>query len=434
MLTRLSVLRLAWPIVLAQAATALTGVVDTAVIGRAGTKIDLAAVAIAAVTFSFLYWAFGFLRMATTGLTAQAAGADDLDEARATLQRALLLGAGLGLALWAAFPFVRELALWLFQAAPRVEAEAAAYYAARIWGAPAALMGFAINGWLLGRGRTRALLAFQVVLNVTNAGLDALFVSWGWGPAGIGAGTAVAEWLALGVGLGLVADGLRRAPHLFDGPRWTALFSLNRDVMIRTLALLFSFAWFTNAGTRAGSAAVAGNQVLLQFIAVSAFVLDAFAFVAEKEVGEALGKRDRPRLDRAVRLTTELAFAFGAAFSVLYLVGGGPVISAVVADEEARAMALAYLPYCAAVPVLGVAAWQLDGIFLGATRGAALRSAAVIATALYLATDQALLGWGNTGVWGAFLASYGYRAGALGAFWPGLRASAGAATTRSGDP
>jgi MATE family multidrug resistance protein len=184
-----------------------------------------------------------------------------------------------------------------------------------------------------------------------------------------------------------------------------------------------------NAGAGLGDAEAAGNQVLLQFIAVSAFVLDAFAFIAEKETGEAVGARDRARLDRAMRRTSELALGFGVLFSLGFLLLGGPVIRAFIADPAARAVALHFLPWCAAVPVLGVPAWQLDGIFLGATRGRALRNAAVVATALYIGLDLLLADLGNTGVWWAFLGMYLLRAAALLPGLPGLRrAVAGGAT------
>lgn len=421
-LTRSRALALAWPIMLAQVATATTGIVDTAVMGRFGTAVDLAAVGVAAVVFSFLYWGFGFLRMATTGLTAQADGAGDGEEVRATLKRALLLGAGLGAAIILSFPLVSRLALALFHAEAAVEAEAAAYFWARIWGAPAALMGFAITGWLIGTGRTRALVAVQVVMNAVNAGLDFAFVAiWDWGPAGIGAGTAIAEWAALGFGLVLVRGGLGPAAALWDRARLAALFGANRDIMIRTLALLFIFAWFVNSGARQGTAMLAGNQVLLQFIAVSAFVLDAFAFVAEKEAGAAYGARNRARLVRAMRLTSELALFFGVIFTLIFWLGGGPVIEAFIDDPAARAAALAYLPWCAAVPLIGVAAWQLDGLFLGTTQGEAVRNAGLLSMAAYVATDLALAGpFSNAGVWTAFLAGYAYRAGALALYWPRL--------------
>lgn len=436
LLTRSRVLAMAWPIVLAQAATATTGIVDTVVMGRFGSAVDLAAVSVAAVSFSFIYWSFGFLRMSTTGLTAQAQGAGDELERRAVLLRAGSIGLGLGIALLILFPLLRSVALAAFQAAPIVESRATGYFDARIWGAPAALVGFAINGWLIGTGRTRALLVLQIVLNGVNAALDAMFVSWlHLGPAGIGAGTAIAEWVALAIGLWMVRHELRPVANLFARDRMGALIEANRDIMVRTLALLFSFAWFVNSGARAGTAELAGNEVLLQFITVAAFVLDAFAFVAEKEVGEAFGARDPHRLRRAVRLTTEFAFAFGLAFSGLYLIGGRYVIEAIVADQAARSAALAFLPYCAVVPLLGMPAWQLDGIFLGTTRGPALRTAGVTAAVLYVISDLILAPrFGNAGVWSAFLLMYVFRAGALGAFWPGMLRDAASVSPAGSGP
>ncbi len=422
-LSRASVLRLAWPVVLAQAATAMTGVVDTAVMGRFGTKEDLAAVAIASVSFSFIYWAFGFLRMSTTGLVAQASGQGDDSEVRAAGQRALLTGLLVGCVLLALFPLIKTIALAAFQGAQETEARAAGYFAARIWGAPAVLMGYALTGWMLGTGRTGLLLAFQIVMNGVNAGLDIWFVAGlDLGPTGIGAGTAIAEWVALAFGAALVWRHMaRRGARLLDPDRLKALFAANGDILVRTLALLFAFAWFTNSGAGVGTAALAGNQVLLQFIAVSAFVLDAFAYIAEKEAGEAWGARDPDRLKRAMRLTTECALLSGVIFSVLYALVGDDIIRAFIADPEAQAAALAYLPWCAAIPLLGVAAWQLDGLFLGATRGRALRWAGLASTSGYIALDLLMAGpFGNAGVWTAFAVFYLFRAAALAAFLPAL--------------
>jgi MATE family multidrug resistance protein len=255
-----------------------------------------------------------------------------------------------------------------------------------------------------------------------NAGLDAWFVAGlGWGPAGIGAGTALAEWAALGFGLIAVRDGFGPRSRLFDRQRLIALVSANRDIMIRTLALLFSMAWFVNSGARIGTATLAGNEVLLQFIAVSAFVLDAFAFVAEKEAGEAYGAGDRARLIRAMRITSELAAGFAIVFAALFWLGGGWVIERFIADPQARQAALDYLPYCAAVPLVGVAAWQLDGLFLGTTQGPAIRNAGLLAMAAYLLCDLTLAPlYGNTGVWIAFLTMYAWRAVFLGLYWPQL--------------
>lgn len=421
-LTRRKVLALALPVVAAQAATATTGLVDTLVMGRFGDKADLAAVAIAAVAFSFIYWAFGFLRMSTTGLAAQAGGRGEEDERRAVLVRALLLGAAIGLVLVLISPLLKLAMAGAFAGTPRVEALAEGYFNARIWGAPAFLMGIAVTGWMLGTGKTGQMLAFQILLNAINAGLDIWFVAGlDLGPAGIGAGTAIAEWTALGFGLWLVRSGLGARKNLFDRARLAAMFGANRDIMIRTLALLLAFSWFVRSGTLISTAATAGNQVLLQFITVAAFVLDGFAFVAEKVAGEAWGARDRAALVRAMRLTTEFALFFGALISLAYLAGGSVVINAFIRDDEARAAANAYLPFCAAVPLLGVAAWQLDGLFIGTTQGKALRNSGVMVAVLYISADMLLRpAYGNAGVWLAFLNMYVFRAAVLGAYVPGL--------------
>lgn len=420
-MTRKRVLTLVWPVILAQAATALTGIVDTAAIGTFGDKFDLAAVAIAAVAFSFIYWGFGFLRMSTTGLTAQAIGRNDKAEARAVLLRALILGGGLGLALLLLGPPLKWTTFALFTAETDVETLAGSYFNARIWGAPALLMGYGITGWLLGTGRTTDLLVYQVILNGVNAGLDLYFVmDLDLGPAGIGAGTAIAEWTALGFGLFIVRHVFKGPVSLWNRDRIMALFGANRDIMIRTMALLFCFAWFVNAGTRHGTAALAGNEVLLQFVTVAAFVLDGFAFIAEKETGEAVGARDPARLTRAVRLTTELALISGAIITLGFYFGGGIIIKTVIGDTEARDAALTYLPYCAIMPLIGVLPFQLDGIFIGATHGRALRVAGILAAICYIGTDMALQPLANHGVWLAFLSLYLWRAVFLGVCWPGL--------------
>ena len=423
-LTYRQTLKLAIPVMLAQAATATTGVVDTAVMAAHGAKASLAAVAIASVVFSFVYWAFGFLRMSTTGLTAQALGAGDSAEAAAVLQRTLVTGAILGSGILCVSPGLRALMLWFYPVDATVSVSIEAYFDSRIWGAPALLTSYGITGWLLGTGRTRQLLAFQVVVNGVNAGLDMYFVTTlDLGAQGIGLGTAIAEWVSLVFGLCLVRPGLKNAAPLWTRARLAALWSANIDIMIRTLALLFAFGWFVRSGALISTAVTAGNEVLLQFIAVAAFILDGYAFIAEKEAGEAYGAGVRQRLLDAIRVTSLLAIGSAAVTSAVYFAAGDSIISAFVADPEAMAVALEYLPYCAAVPVIGVFAYQLDGIFLGTTQGAAMRNASVMSSALYLVTDTVLSEqFGNDGIWTAFLLFYLYRAALLAGYIPRLLA------------
>lgn len=420
-LTRRSIFAQAWPIMLGQTTVPLVGIVDVAVIGRTGDAAALAGVALGTTIVNFLFWSFGFLRMGMTGMTAQAQGAGDGGEVDAMLVRGLAVGLGVGALLTAAQLLLIPAAFAILAGGPEVDASAEPYVAARFLGAPASLAVFAINGWLLGLGRSRTALALQIVMNLVNAGLDILFVwHFGMGARGVGLGTACAEWTALATGLLLVARHLRIHARLFEPAAMKRLFAVNADIMLRTVALLLMFAWLANAGARLGTVALAANQVLLQVIALVAFVLDGFAFTAESRVGQAIGARSRADLLRAIRLTGEFSFGVAAISCLLIFTAGAPGIALLVTNESVRTTASMLLPFVAILPLLGTPAWLLDGIFIGATGGRALRNAAILSTGLYIATDLLLRPWGIWGLWTAFLIAYVYRAAALGAYLPGL--------------
>ncbi|WP_315760878.1 MATE family efflux transporter [Sphingomonas sp. Y38-1Y] len=421
-LTRRAILAQAWPIMVGQATIPLVGIVDTAVIGRTGDATALAAVALGTTIVNFLFWAFGFLRMGMTGLTAQASGAGDEAEVAALLRRGLLLGGALGALLFALQIVIVPAALSLMAGGDALDAATRAYVTARLFGAPAALAFYAANGWLLGLGRTRAALGVQLVLNLANIALTTLFV-WelGWGVRGVGLATACADWIAVAAAIVATRSGWRGgAARLFDRAALARLFAVNRDLMIRTLALLALFAWFTNAGARLGAETLAAQQVLMQFVAVSAFVLDGFCFTAEARVGSAIGKRDRPAILRAVRLVGEFCLATAVAFALAIAFGGEAFVALLTTSAEVRAIAAGLLPIVAIIPLAGTPAWLLDGVFIGATQGRALRDAALLSTAAYVATDLALRPLGAAGIWLALLTGYGWRALALGLYWPGL--------------
>jgi MATE family multidrug resistance protein len=426
-LTRRSIFAQAWPIMLGQTTVPLVGLVDVAVIGRTGDAAALAGVALGTTIINFLFWSFGFLRMGMTGMTAQAQGAGDSAEVDAMLARGVAVGLGFGAILFALQLLLIPAAFGLLAGGPEVDASAGPYVAARFLGAPASLAVFAVNGWLLGLGRSRSALALQIVMNLVNAGLDILFVwHFGMGARGVGLGTACAEWTALVTGLLMVRPhlhGLRNRASLLDPAALRRLFAVNADIMIRTVALLILFAWLTNAGARLGAVSLAANQVLLQAVALVAFVLDGFAFTAESRVGQAIGGKSRADLVRAIRLTGEFSFGFAALACVAILLAGQPAIAFLVTNQEVRGTAGALLPFVAFLPLIGTPAWLLDGIFIGATAGRALRNAAILSTALYIATDLLLRPWGLAGLWIAFVISYFYRAAALGAHFPRLLAT-----------
>ena len=430
-LTRASVARQAWPIILANAAVPALGLVDTAVIGHFGTATELGGLALGALLFNFVYWSFGFLRMGTTGFVAQAAGAGDEAEVRAALGRAVLLAVGLGVVLIAVQWPVVWLYLGLMDGSEAVEAATAGYFQTRIWGAPAALTLFACSGLLIGLGRSRELLVVQLLLNGLNAGLDIWFAGvLGMGVRGIGLGTAIAEWSTCVVALAVVWKVLRErrgddaAPFLSwariaDGRRIRQSLAANGDILVRTLCLLFAFAWFANAGARFGDVTLAANHILLQLVSFSAFFLDGFAFVAEARVGAAWGARSRERFRRAVRLTSELAIGTALALSLAILLLGQPAVSALTTLPGVREVAFAHLPWAAVYVLVSVAAFQLDGVFIGATRTREMRNAGVLSLAAFLLAAWPLTAaWGNHGLWAAFVVYVIARAGAL---WPYYR-------------
>lgn len=430
-LTRKAIAAQAWPIMLGQASVPLVGIVDTVVIGRTGEAAALGGVALGATVLNLVLWSFGFLRMGMTGLTAQAEGAGKAEEVDALLLRGLIAGGAIGLVLLALQYPIARLAFALLEGGPQVTAEASAYVLICFFGAPASLGTFAITGWLFGLGKTRHALALQVAMNLTNVVLDVWLV-WGMGLGvkGVAIGTMAGQWVALGVGLVLAARIAGAGPlalarrlgmaRLVDPEAMKRLLQVNRDIMIRTIALLLMFTWFANAGARLGAATLAANHVLMQFVNVAAFILDAFAFTAESRVGNAVGARSRAQFLRAIRLTSEFCLLAGAGLALAYWLFGEFAIREVATDPDVRRIATLYLPFAALVPLAGTLSWMLDGIFIGATRGVALRNAAIASTGLYIASDLLLRPLEALGVWIALLLAYLYRAGALALAFPAL--------------
>lgn len=432
-LTRRELLVLAWPVILANAAVPLLGLADTAVIGNFGSLEDLGAIAFGAVIFSFVYWTFGFLRMSTTGFVAQAAGARDEAEVRATLWRALLTGGVLGIGLLLLQWPIGQAALWLLDGSADVEAVTADYFRIRIWGAPAALALFALMGALIGLRRTRLLLFAQVFLNGLNIALDVWFAGvLGWGAEGVALGTALAEWITLIV-VGSVVLRLLRQRHgdtepffprvrIFDPMRLRGLFSANLDIMLRTLLLVFSFAWFIRQSAMFGDDVLAANHVLLQFISFAAFFLDGYAFVVEALVGEAVGAKDGDAFDLAVRRSTELAGATALLLALVIMLFGGFAIAALTIHDPVRTAAAAALPWAACYVLLSFPAFQLDGIFIGATRTRAMRNASAFSVAIFLPAAWLLMPLIDVhGLWLAFIIYVLARAAGLGWYYPALR-------------
>ncbi len=430
-ITHARVLHIAVPVVLANVTVPILGAVDTGVIGQLGEAAPIGAVGIGAIILTAIYWLFGFLRMGTAGLAAQARGAGDNGEVSALLTRVLMIGlaAGLGFIL-----FQRPLFWAAFELAPatgEVETLARAYMGIRIWSAPAMIALYGIMGWLIAQERTRSLLVVQVTMNVVNIGLDFLFVlGLGWGVEGVALATFLAEWTGLGLGLWLCRAAFRLPAwrdwtQVFDRARLERMMRVNTDILIRSLlleAMVVSFMFF---GASFGDVELAANQVLLQFLHITAFAMDGFAFGAESLVGQALGAGNRPALRRSALVTSIWGAVTVGVLALVFLFAGGPIIDLMAKDPAVQAAARDYLPWMVAAPLIGWAPWMLDGIFIGATATRDMRNMMIL-SAVVFAVALAVLGpvFGNHGLWAAYLISYVARGVTLGARYPALEARA----------
>lgn len=422
------VLTLAFPIVLANLTQPILGAVDTAVAGHLDSASYLGGVALGGLFFNFVFWGFGFLRMGTTGLVAQAHGAGDQAELRNNIVRALLLAAAIGAAVLALQMPLIDYALRALGGSEAVQRHARIYCHARIWAAPLALGNYVVLGWLLGTQRVRLALLSQVFINSVNVGAVLLYVyGFGWGVAGIGAATATADALGFVLGAALLWHGrprglpaLNRAA-LLDGAALRRLIVLNRDIFVRTLCLLGSFGWFAHLGARQGDATLAANALLLNFQTFMAYGLDGFAHAAEALVGAAIGARDRHAFAQAIKVTA-LWSALGAlGFSLVYWGAGSWIVERLTDQPAVRATAEMYLPWAALSPVISVWGFLLDGVFIGATRTRELMLSMVVSFGLFVAASWALLTlYGNHGLWAAMLLFMALRGVTLARYLPGV--------------
>ncbi len=428
-------LQKAWPIILANASVPLLGLVDTAVIGNIGSITDLGAIAFGALIFSFVYWSFGFLRMGTTGFAAQASGAGEEQEVRAVLGRALLIALCLGVVLILIQWPIGLAAFSLLDGSAPVEAVAQQYFDIRIWGAPATLATFALMGLLIGLGKSRTLLIVQLFLNGLNILLDVWFAGiLGWGASGIALGTVIAEWTTVLLAGWLVYRTLNERKLLtevfwpkakiMDLSALLKTASANLDIMLRTLILVFSFAFFINQSAKFGDTVLASNHILLQLIAFSAFFLDGYAFVVEALVGGAIGAKRSDVFDLAVRRSTVLALITAILLALVIALVGDIAVMLMTDISSVRLAANQLLPFAALYVLFSFAAFQLDGIFIGASFTRQMRDAAALSIAVYFIAWWALSDQhGIQGLWGAMIIYVVARAVALLLFYPSLRRS-----------
>ena len=408
--THRSVFAIALPMTLAYLTTPLVGVVSLGVIGRLGDPALVGGVSIGGLIFDIVFLTFNFLRAGTTGLVAQAFGADDRRRVTATLYRALILAAGIGLAVLVLQGPLIVIAQRLIGGSDAVQAATRTYWDIRVLAAPLALANYVILGWLIGLGRAGYGLSLQILLNGLNIVLGIVLVhTFGFGVAGVGWASFVAETATALVGIGVIfrlSDrSTRPSRHeILDGKAFARMIAINRDIMIRSFALLFAFALFTARSAAAGDVILAANEILMNLIVLAAYFLDGLAAAAEQLAGRALGARYRPAFDRAVRLTVVWGYAIAAALSLLLWFAGGAIVDAMTTSEPVRATARQFLLWAALFPITGTLAYQMDGVFIGATWSVDMRNTMLLSLVIYLIAVWLLSSlFGITGLWIALL-------------------------------
>ena len=424
--TTAQVFAIAGPAMVANLTTPLIGIVSTTAIGRLGDATLLGGVALASVLFDCMFWLFGFLRMSTVAFTAQSLGAGETSELRAILVRGLIVAAVIGGALVVLQVPLAAVLLGAMGGSEGVTRAAKTYFVIRIWSAPLALGNYVVLGWLIGQARARLALGTQITINLANiAGTALLVLVFDRGIAGAAIAALIAEAVGLMLGL-LIARHLAKGQFaasralLFDRTKLVRMLAVNRDIMIRTAALIAAFLFFNAQGARAGDTTLAANAVLNNFLMISGFFLDGLANAAEQLCGRAYGARDRDAFAGAVKLVVIWGFGFALAVAACFLLFGPALIDTMTASMDVRRIARDYLPFVIFAPLLGVFAFAFDGIYIGATWARDMRNLMLASLAIFLAAWFALRSFGNAGLWGALLVHYAARGGLEALRYPAL--------------
>ena len=402
--------RIAAPMILSNVTVPLLGMVDTFVMGHLDGPEYLGAVAVGSVVFSFLYTGMNFLRMGTTGIAAQAYGARDDAGLRSAIGQALIVAFGLALLLLILKTPIAS-TLRIVGAVPAVESLAFEYFHVRIWSAPGTLANMALIGWFIGLSNARVPMAMFLATTTSNMVLDIVFVfGFGMDVTGVALASVFAEYIGLTIGLVSAGRFLARRGGEWPLARLTrlseyaAFFSVNANLFLRTMALMFALAFVTARSARFGETILAANAILMNLQNLTAFGLDGIAHAAEALVGKTVGEKNREALERAVRVSLKWSLYFAAAYALLYAIGGPLLVGLLTDLEDVRAATIRYLPWLVVSPLISVWSFLYDGVFVGATRARDMRNVMLVSTFMvFLPAWYLLQGLGNDGLWLAFM-------------------------------
>ena len=413
---------ISWPVLLANITFPLVGAADTAMMGRLEDASFVGGVALGSLVFNFIYFGLGFLRMGTTGLVAQAHGRGDATAIEHHMVRGLVLALCLGTGFVLATPLVLALTGILLAASPAVEALMQQYVGIRLLAVPAALANMVLLGCLFGRQHMRLVLVQIIFINVTNLALNILFVlGLGMAIEGVALASVAAQWIGLALTLalirwrwrdllaGIAGRVFRFRPAWFDLPAFRRFFVIGGDIMVRTVLILLSEAVLLNNAATIGDLSLATAQLVLVMFSLISFGLDGYAHAAEALVGEAIGRRNLTMLDQVVRRTNILAGISALLISILAWAGGPLIIATLTSQADLAGMTLAHWHWVALLAPVGFMAFQMDGIFIGATRSREMRNAMILAFAGFLLAVLVAGGYGLNGLLAAFTIYLGLR-------------------------
>lgn len=405
---------MAWPAIATNVTTPLLGLVDVAIVGHIGSAAYIGAVAVGGAMFNMLYWLFGFLRAGTSGLTSQAFGAGNSAGQIRVLVRSLCISAAVGLLLIVLSHPLGDLVLQFMDADGKTDALARAYFNVAILGAPGVLATYTLSGWFLGCQSSRPAMWMAIIANGMNIVLSLLFVFYlDMGIVGVGAGTAIAQWISLAVGAVLLwrqfcnNSGFRNTlwrRGLFAWREVRRLFSVNADIFLRTVCLIMVTLWFTHAGAREGAVVLAANALLMQLFMLFSYFMDGFAYAGEALAGKFAGAGCRSRLDVMARMLMRRGLYLALAASVLYFFAGEWIMSLLSKDADVVAKAAEYKIWAVLVPLSGFMSFLWDGIYIGLTQTRLMLVTMFVAmTVFYVTYFIAFPTLGNHGLWLAFI-------------------------------
>lgn len=402
------ILALAIPSVIANVTTPLLGLVDTAITGHMGSAVYIGAISVGGVMFNMIYWLFSFLRAGTSGLAAQAWGADDRNAQELVLFRSLLVALSAGFLLIVLQWPLRWAIKWFVNPDPVTGSLAARYFSILIYGAPAVLATYALSGWFLGMQNSRMLMVSSIVVNVVNIFVSLLLVYVaGWQIEGVATGTLVAQWCGFGVGIVLLRRYRLRFPafnKIVNGAELKRFFRINFDVMLRTVCLMAVTLWFTKTGASQGAVILAVNTLLMQLFLLFSYMMDGFAFAAEALVGRFVGAMQYDSLRRCVKHVMGWGVVMAAAFTALYFFGGEAFLGILTADGDVIGASAEYWLWAVTVPFAGFASFAWDGVFIGATLSRQLLVSMSGAMAVFFIVEIIFFPtMGNHALWLAFI-------------------------------